>query len=127
MSYVAAHAENYEGQVVGEGRYQGQCAVFVQVAAGAPSTLVWKQGELVKGKTGLAKGTAIATFGSDGKYTNKSDGTAHGAIYISQSTTGIDVWDQWVGQPVHKRTIQFQSATTTVTHVNDGNYFYVIE
>lgn len=127
MSYIAKNPEAYEGQVVGDGHYKGQCAVFVQVAAGAPSTLLWKQGELVKGKIVVPKGTAIATFGADGKYTNRADGNAHGAIFIQQDTVGIEVWDQWVGQPVHKRWIRFQNGAAGVTHVNDGDYFYIVE
>jgi hypothetical protein len=101
--------------------------VFAQEAAGAPSTLLWKQGTLVKGQMALAKGTAIATFGPDGKYTSKMDGSAHAAIYIQQDIAGIAVWDQWVGQPVHKRVIRYQNGAAGVKHVNDGDYFYVIE
>jgi hypothetical protein len=126
VSYIAKNPDSYKGKVVGEGHYKGQCAVFVQVAAGAPLTSSWKQGVQVKGNT-VAKGTAIACFGTDGKYTNRMDGSAHAAIYISQDKSGIDVWDQWVGQPVHMRSIAFQNGAKGVKHVNDGDYFYVID
>lgn len=126
MSYIAKDPAAYAGKVVGEGYFKGQCAVFVQVAAGAPLTTLWTQGALVKGNLALATGTAIATFGADGKYTNMTDGTAHGAIYIRQDSVGIWVWDQWVGHPVSERCIRYQHGAA-VAHVNDGDYFYVIE
>ena len=128
MPYIAKNPESYKAQVVGEGRYKGQCAVFVQTASGAPLTTSWKQGALVKGNNSIAKGTAIGCFGPDGKYTNRMDGSAHAAIYISQDKSGIDVWDQWVGQPVHSRTLGFYGADSkTVKPVNNGDCFYVIE
>jgi hypothetical protein len=39
-----------------------QCVALVQLYAGAPRTLSWKQGKAVLGNTLLRKGTAIATF-----------------------------------------------------------------
>ena len=64
----------------------------------------------------LQFGTGIATF-TNGKYDS-----GHTAIYVGQSATGIDVWDQWVGQPVHQRTLRFDSTS----YQNDGDNFYVI-
>ena len=106
MAYVAKSPESYEGNVVGT----GHCVPFVQEASGAPLTSRWKRGKPVKGELRLAKGTAIARFDADGSYTNRTDGTAHAAIYVSQSKWGINVWDQWKyrSQPVHQRTIRFQ-------------------
>ncbi len=74
----------------------------------------------------LPKGTAIATFDSHGKYANSLDGTSHAAIYVSQDGTGITVWDQWSGQPVHQRVIRFRGGAPGVKPVNDGDAFYVI-
>jgi hypothetical protein len=123
MSYKAdlAKVDKLMGQVAGN----GQCVAFVVAVTTAPPTSLWKQGAKVKDCPILEKGTAIATFGPDGKYTNKMDGTAHGAIYISQNSVGIDVWDQWLTQPVHKRTLMFRGGVGTA--VNDGDQFYVVE
>ena len=122
MSYVATDPASCKDTVVGS----GQCVAFVQAASGAPLTGSWKKGSLVKGQTLLATGTAIATFSSSGVYTNSTDGTSHAAIYVSQSKAGILVWDQWLGQPVHQRTIRFQGGKGAKP-VNDGDAFYVIE
>ena len=123
MSYIAKDPGSYSGQVVGT----GQCVPFVQEASGAPNTSLWTKGTLVKGQTTVAKGTAIATFSKDGKYTNSLDGTSHAAIYVSQDAVGVSVWDQWKGQPVHQRTIRFQNGAEGTKPVNDGDYYYVIE
>jgi len=123
MAYIAPQANNYDGKVVGT----GQCVAFVQQASGAPQTVQWRQGKKVKGDLTIAKGTAIATFSAQGKYTNSLDGTSHAAIYVSQDNLGIQVWDQWKGQPVHQRTIRFQGGAAGVKPVNDGDAFYVVD
>jgi hypothetical protein len=92
-------------------------------AAGAPLTKLWTKGTLVKGNATLERGTAIATFDDDGTYGNHIDGRSHAAIYLSQNASGLEVFDQWVGQPVHQRLIRFGGHPA----VNDGNMFYVIE
>lgn len=120
MSYVAASPESYSGQVVGD----GQCVAFVKAASGAPATSLWKQGALVKNSS-IPAGTAIATFDPNGTYGNHTDGTSHGAIYVGQNAAGLQVWDQWTGQPVHQRTIRFQNGAAKP--VNDGDKFYVVE
>lgn len=121
MPYIAQNPSSYAGQVVGN----GQCVAFVQTASGAPVTASWSQGALVKGNA-CQVGTAIATFDGDGTYGNHTDGTSHAAIYVSQDAIGIQVWDQWLGQPVHQRTIRFQGGASGVKPVNDGDAFYVI-
>ena len=89
---------------------------FLQVCSGdTRTTSSWGQGQRVKGAN-LQFGTGIATF-TNGKYDS-----GHTAIYVGQSATGIDVWDQWVGQPVHQRTLRFDSTS----YQNDGDNFYVI-
>jgi hypothetical protein len=122
MAYIAQTPEKYKGRAVGS----GQCVAFVQAASGAPLTSAWKQGSKVRAGS-IPKGTAIATFNAAGKYTNSTDGTSHGAIYIGQDEVGVQVWDQWKGQPVHQRTIRFQGGAAGVKPVNDGDAFYVIE
>jgi hypothetical protein len=119
MAYVAANPDNYAGQVVGD----GQCVTYVKAATMAPQTSLWIEGQRVKGSN-VAFGTAIATF-QGGHYTNNTTGQSHAAIYISQDATGILVWDQWVGQPVHQRVIRFQGGA--VAPRNDGDAFCVID
>jgi hypothetical protein len=123
MAYIATAPETYQGQVVGS----GQCVAFVQQASGAPLTANWSQGDLVRGNSTIQPGTAIATFGPEGTYTNSTDGTSHAAIYMGQDDVGLQVWDQWKGQPVHQRPIRFQGGAPGVKPVNDGDAFYVID
>ena len=47
----------------------------------------------------------------------------HAAIYISQDSAGIQVWDQWIGHLVSQRTIRWDSGPSIS---NNGNSFYVI-
>jgi hypothetical protein len=120
MSYIASNPESYADKKVAN----GQCVRFVQEAAGARNTSHWKQGIQVKGGMDLKKGTAIATF-VDGKYANKPSGN-HAAIYLSQDSNGLWVYDQWEKQgKVKKRIIRFHTGPWDV--VNDGNAYYVIE
>lgn len=123
MAYLAVRPEAYKDKVVGT----GHCVPYVQQASGTPVTSLWKQGKHVKGEFTIAKGTAIATFSSDGVYTNSLDGSSHAAIYVSQDAVGINVWDQWKGQPVHQRTIRFQGGAAGVKAVNDGDAYSVID
>ena len=121
MAYIAQNPEIYQGTTVGN----GQCVAFVQKSSGAPVTSGWHLGPKVKANA-IQNGTAIATFDADGAYGNHTDGTSHAAIYISQDASGLQVWDQWTGQPVHRRTIRFQGGAAGVKPVNDGDAFYVI-
>ena len=123
MAYIANSPEASSGKVIGN----GQCVGFVQQASGAPLTAHWKRGHKAKGDAAIQKGTAIATFDANGKYTNSTDGTSHAAIYVGQNAQGLQVWDQWLGQPVHQRTIRFQAGASGVKPVNDGDAFYVID
>jgi hypothetical protein len=74
-------------------------------------------GGQVKGNSNLVPGTAIATFGPDGKYAG-----GHAAVYMGQDQNGIQVMDQWVGHPVAPRTIRWDGATPS----NNGSLFHVI-
>jgi len=123
MPYIATAPETYQGQVVGS----GQCVAYVQQASGAPLTAQWSQGALARGNLTIQPGTAIATFGPNGTYTNSTDGSSHAAVYMGQNEVGLQVWDQWKGQPVHQRTIRFQGGAPGVHPVNDGDAFYVID
>jgi hypothetical protein len=119
MSYVASDPESYKGQAVGD----GQCVAYIKEAADAPVTSKWAEGVKVKGGD-IPTGSAIATF-QGGKYQNDTGGKSHAAIYVSQDDTGLLVWDQWKGQPVHQRTITFANGAKPPK--NDGDAFSVIE
>ena len=123
MAYIANSPETSSGKVIGS----GQCVAFVQQASAAPLTAQWTRGQKAKENPTLQKGSAIATFDANGKYTNSTDGTSHAAIYAGQNAQGLQVWDQWLGQPVHRRTIRFQAGAAGVKPVNDGDAFYVVE
>jgi hypothetical protein len=121
--YLAARPEAFEARVVGP----GHCVDFVKAAAGVPRTAAWQEGAKVHGNPHIARGTAIATFESDGSYTSESGN--HAAIYLYQDDRGIWVYDQWQGQPVHKRLIRFEggSGAKFGSKSNDGRRFAVIE
>lgn len=121
MPYIAANPEHYVGKSIGS----GQCVAYVQKAAGAPSTGGWRAGVKVKGAAlgTIQKGTVIATM-VDGLYPGNATGN-HAAIYLSHDAEGIQVVDQWVGQPVHYRTIRWNGGQGSPS--NDGDAYYVIE
>lgn len=118
MSYVAIDPASFAGQVVGN----GQCVGYVRAASPAPVTSDWTEGEKVRGAD-VAVGTIIATF-VGGVYPNLPTGN-HAAVYMGQDAIGIDVWDQWVGQPVHQRKIRFKGGVPPMS--NDGDAFSVVE
>ena len=90
MAYEYAKVDDLEKhELVGS----HQCVALVQLYAGAPRTLSWRQGQTVVGNALLRKGTAIATF-VDGRYQNLSHGN-HAALYLKQGINGIYVMDQW--------------------------------
>jgi hypothetical protein len=103
-TFTCSNPEKYLDQVVGD----GQCVSFVQAAAGAPGTTSWRAGPRVRGRD-IPKGTAIAIFSPGGRYHNRYDGY-HAAIYDGQDETGIWVYDQWPGQPVHRCYIEFKES-----------------
>ena len=121
--YIAASPEAFEGRVIGA----GYCVDFVKAAAGVPLTAAWQEGADVRGNPDIARGTAIATFESDGSYASESGN--HAAIYLYQDDRGIWVYDQWRGQPVHKRLIRFEggSGSKWGSKSNNGRRFAVIE
>jgi hypothetical protein len=119
---IASGHEQHAGKQVDN----GHCARYVQIAGGAPPTAQWRRGVQARGGN-LEPGTLIATFGPDGRYTNRVDGTAHCAILISEQSDGLLVYDQWVGQPVHQRVMRFRGATNPANAMNDGDAMYAIE
>lgn len=121
MPYIAANPERYLHQTVGT----GECVAYVQAAARAPSAGSWSAGAHVHeaGVGTIARGTVIATM-VDGRYPNRSSGN-HAAIYLSHDATGIQVIDQWRGQPVHHRTIRWHGGHGSPS--NDGDAYYVVE
>jgi hypothetical protein len=119
MSYRCDNPEKYEGKVVDN----GHCVRFVQVATNVGHTTGWTQGEHVQKSAYIAKGTVIATF-VNGHYPTDDKGK-HAAIYISHDQYGIQVWDQYLGKPVGKRTIAYKDGDPYRS--NDGDTFYVVE
>lgn len=104
-----------------------ECVEFVRQAAGAPHTTLWTQGDSVLdaplGK--IPRGTAIATFDTNGKYPSDGKGR-HAAIYLSHTANSISVLDQWKSQGcVRERTIRVKS----IAHSRSDcpQCFYVIE
>jgi hypothetical protein len=58
------------------------------------STQSWKQGASVKHAPNLARGTAIATFGPDGRFPRENTGQ-HAAIFVSHAGAGIYLVEQY--------------------------------
>lgn len=114
---LASDYSSLVGQSVGN----GQCVALVQATSDVGLTATWSPGQQVQGNTDIAVGTVIATFGSDGTYMNTS-GQSHAAIYLGQNATGIQVEDQWSGQPAQVRTIPWTTANT----YKSGSQFYVV-
>ena len=56
-------------------------------------TSEWREGRKVLGSTGIARGTAIATF-ENGRYPNRASGK-HAAIFLAYAGASIWVLDQW--------------------------------
>ncbi len=119
---VASGYSHYLGTAVGS----GQCVALLQAADSSVGlTATWTKGAAVQGNTSLQPGTAIATFGSNGTYTNSLDGSSHAAIYLGQNASGIQVQDQWAGQVAHVRTIPWTNSYSAKAASN-GSAFYVV-
>ena len=118
--WIAERPEAHAGQAVGN----GHCVAFVRQAAGLPHTSQWRRGPSAR-HGALTPGTAIATFDQSGRYENHTGGRSHAAVLIKVTAPGLMVWDQWVGTPVHRRTIRFRGGAGQP--VNDGDAFFAIE
>jgi len=68
------------------------CKYFSGITA---STTAWKEGAAVSGNESIPIGTAIATFGSNGKY--PTDGDQNSGIYLGPGSKpgSIKIFDQW--------------------------------
>lgn len=58
------------------------------------STQMWKKGAYVKGVPNLRPGTAIATFGPNGRFPHANTGQ-HAAIFVAHAGAGIYVVEQY--------------------------------
>lgn len=116
--FVASRHEHHMGRKVGD----GHCVAFVRDVTTAPHTSLWRRGDPVRG-SGCARGTLIATFEANGTYSQT--GRGHTAILLSENSDGLLVADQWVGQEVHERVIQFRGGKGNP--VNDGDCYYTVE
>ena len=122
-----------EEEVKGKGKYKNaagytECVVFVQKAAGAQHTSTWRPGlKISEAQAGqIPRGTAIATFDSNGRYPTDGRGR-HAAIYLENNSQRIVVLDQWNDQgEVRQRMIWFHGKPGT-SRSNDANAYYVIK
>jgi hypothetical protein len=113
----------YHGKPVGD----GHCVALVREVTGLPPTAHWRRGAKVRGHAPpLPAGTAIACFDQAGRYTSRTDGTAHAAILIAEQSDGLLVWDQWLSHPTSQRVIRFRGGASGNV-INDGDAFYAIE
>nr|WP_318655157.1 BPSL0067 family protein [Methylocapsa sp. RX1] len=113
-------ATNYSS-LVGQSVGSGECVALVQATSNVGLTATWSPGQQVQGNTDIPVGSVIATFGSDGTYTNTYS-QSHAAIYLGQDSTGILVEDQWLNHPASTRVIPW----TTSNSYESGSQFYVV-
>lgn len=100
----------------------GQCVSYVKkVCPILPATSSWKKGLAVKDNAKIVPGTVIATFNAAGKY------EGHAAIYVSQDTVGINVYDQWATPPTPKAVGPRVLRWGAIGNSNNGDNFYVVE
>lgn len=112
-------ANRWLGRVIGN----GHCVALLQRVGHLPPTTHWRPGVKVRGSNSPA-GTAIATFGGDPpRYQNRA-GSSHAAVLIEEAPHGIWVYDQWLGQPVHRRLIAFRGNAGRAS--NNADKFFVI-
>lgn len=138
---VNALYKDYEEDeaVATNGKGNAECALLVQTLTGAPTTSTWKRGAKVRGGS-VTAGTAIATFQDNGTYDGNS-GVCHAAIFLKETATGLQVWDQWRnGHIGERKTNGYRHGIRVCRFVdangkkskdyrrqNDGDEFYVIE
>lgn len=84
-------SEPPSGDATTGGDLCGQCVSYVKtVCRSLPATELWRKGAPVKNNIAIVAGTVIATFNASNKY------EGHAAIYVSQSSDGINVYDQYI-------------------------------
>jgi hypothetical protein len=123
MPFVADNPEAFIGKTLGD----GHCVALIRAATDAPETARWRRGAKVAGNgASVEPGTVIATFDSaSGRYTSRTDGTAHAALYEHEAEAGIVVIDQWISRPTQARTIMFRGGSGKP--INDADAYYVVE
>lgn len=98
-----------------------ECVEFVRQTTNAPSSKTWSPEDkrvLDMPAGTIEPGTAIATFGKDGKY------NGHAAIYLRHDKDGIVVLDQWNEQgQVIERKIKIKDGYVS----NDARNFFIIK
>jgi len=99
-----------------------QCVALVRAVADTPPTADWRPGPSVQDGD-VPIGTAIATFGPDGRYTNEK-ATAHAAIYLGRENDGMWVLEQYAGQPPQRK---FYPFADNALPIRDGRNYRVIE
>ena len=102
----------------------GQCVSYVKKVCPSLSkisTSVWRKGPAVKNNRTILAGTVIATFNQAGRY------EGHAAIYVSQSTAGINVYDQYVSPPSPKAVGPRLLRWGAHGNSNNGDNFHVVE
>lgn len=110
------------GDLAKSSSYCGQCVSYVKtVCPVLPATISWKKGAAVKNNRSITPGTIIATFNSLGRY------EGHAAVYVRQTASGIDVYDQYVNgaspKAVGPRLLRWGAGGRS----NNGDNFYVVE
>jgi len=120
VPFVAPDPHARQGEVVAN----GHCLRHVQEVVGVPHSSTLRAGAKVKGGN-VPRGTVIGTFGPDGRYTNRTDGTAHVAILLEETAEGLVVVDQYLGKPVGERLIRWRGGAGR--RVNDGDAYHVVE
>jgi hypothetical protein len=131
MPYIAdmkkVNAFQQAKQLVGN----GQCVSLIHAVTVIPPASLWHQGAQVISSKSILPGTIVATFDSNGRYGNHTNGTSHAAIYVGQTPTGIIVIDQWKGHGAQKnhapqqRTIHVDGLSRMA--VDRGANYYVVQ
>jgi hypothetical protein len=129
MSFTLKTTDELEGNASFKNeKGNHECVEFVQKSTGATKTATWKKGinvmEAVAGS--ISKGTAIATFDTQGKYPLET-GKRHAAVYISHSSDGIKVYDQWNGQAMVKSRTIHSDLKLFRKYVNRAENYFVVE
>jgi hypothetical protein len=90
-----------------------------------PHTSEWQRGERCRDVANFQPGVCIATFDPNGTYGNHEDGSSHAAFLLARTPDGLEVSDQWSGQPVHTRLIRYKGGEGLAC--DDGDAFHIIE
>ena len=117
------------------GKYYGesqQCVALVKDVTGLGPTATWAQGQNVQQAVQSGNlppiGTGIATFGSQGTYTNSLDGSSHAAVITgypkdaSGNVTGVQVFEQYAGSGGAKIHTYYFNDTSGNILKNGSNY-----